>query len=134
MMTIGKLAQKAGVRVDTIRFYEKIGLIETPMRTQSGYRMYSESDVRRIRFIRKAKELGFTLREIKELLELKMAPGTTCAHIRRRAQVKIEDIEVKIEALQKLKRALEKLIETCHGIGPVSDCPILDMLEREDVS
>lgn len=96
--------------------------------------MYSESDVRRIRFIRKAKELGFTLREIKELLELKMAPGTTCAHIRRRAQVKIEDIEVKIEALQKLKRALEKLIETCHGIGPVSDCPILDMLEREDVS
>ncbi len=133
-MTIGKLAQKAGVRVDTIRFYEKIGLIETPMRTQSGYRMYSESDVRRIRFIRKAKELGFTLREIKELLELKMAPGTTCAHIRRRAQVKIEDIEVKIEALQKLKRALEKLIETCHGIGPVSDCPILDMLEREDVS
>ena len=131
-LKIGKVARLAGVGVETIRFYEREGLIEEPPRGESGYRQYSEDTVHRLRFIRRAKELGFTLKEIKELLALRIDPETTCEDIRRRANTKINDIEAKIETLQKMKAALERLTAACKGRGPVSECPILEVLEDRE--
>ncbi len=128
-MTIGKVARLAEVGVETIRFYEREGLIEQPPRRASGYRQYPQATVDRVRFIRRAKELGFSLKEIRELLALRMGPGTTCADIRERAENKIKDIEDRIRRLQRIKRALKKLIATCSDQGAISECPILDALE-----
>ena len=128
-MTIGKLATRAGVGVETIRFYERKGLLPEPPRTLSGYREYPGSAVAHVRFIRRAKELGFTLREISELLDLKIAPGTSCAEIRNRARVKIGDIEKKVRSLEVMRAALEKLAADCPAEGPTSECPILEALE-----
>jgi len=130
-LTIGKVARLAGVGVETIRFYEREGLIEEPPRRESGYRQYPEDTVHRLRFIRRAKELGFTLKEIKELLALRIEPETTCEDIRRRAEAKIGDIEEKIRTLNKMKGALKKLTLACKGRGPVSACPILEAMEND---
>ncbi len=130
LLTIGKVARLAGVGVETIRFYEREGLIEDPPRRSSGYRQYPAAAVTRIRFIKRAKALGFSLKEIKELLELRVDPETTCADIRDRASAKIRDIEEKIAALREIKAALERLTAACKGKGPVSECPILEALEN----
>jgi len=132
-LTIGKAARLAGVGVETIRFYERQGLIERPPAgaSGSGYREYPLETIKRIRFIRRAKELGFTLKEIKELLALRIAPETRCEDIRRRAEAKIGDVEAKIASLQRIRSALEELVERCEGEGPASECPILDVLEEE---
>jgi MerR family mercuric resistance operon transcriptional regulator len=129
-LTIGKVARGAGVGVETIRFYEREGLIERPHRKDSGYRVYPAATLDRVRFIRRAKELGFSLTEIKELLELRIVPGTTCGEIKQRAETKIDSIEDRIRRLQRMKRALQKLASACGGGGPVSECPILDALDR----
>ena len=129
-MTIGKVARQAGVGVETVRFYEREGLIEEPPRRESGYRQYPSETVCRIRFIRRAKELGFTLKEIKELLSLRASPKSRCADVRKRAEAKIDDIEQKVRALERMKEALLKLTAACSGRGPVTDCPILDALEE----
>ncbi len=131
-LTIGKVARLAGVGVETIRFYEREGLIEEPPRSASGYRQYSKEAVARIRFIKRAKELGFSLKEIKELLELRIDPETTCEDIRNRAKAKIEDIDRKIDSLLKMKSVLERLMATCRGREPVSECPILEALEDRE--
>ncbi|MFQ6098934.1 MAG: heavy metal-responsive transcriptional regulator [Armatimonadota bacterium] len=131
-LTIGKVARRSGVGVETIRFYEREGLIPEPPRRESGYRQYPEETIKRIRFIRRAKELGFSLGEIKELLSLRVAPSTRCEDIRRRAEAKIADIEAKIRALETMKDALARLSAACVGTGPVSECPILEFLEEED--
>jgi len=131
-LTIGKVARLAEVGVETVRFYEREGLIEEPPRRESGYRQYPEDTVHRLRFIRRAKELGFTLKEIKELLALRIEPETTCEDIRRRAQAKIGDIEEKIRTLNKMKGALKKLTLACSGRGPVSACPILEAMENDE--
>jgi len=131
-LTIGKVARLAGVGVETIRFYEREGLIERPPRRASGYRQYPEETIARLRFIKRAKELGFSLREIKELLELRIAPGTRCEDIRRRANAKINDIEEKLATLRRMKEALEKLTAACSGRGPVRECPILEALEDKE--
>lgn len=128
-LTIGQLAKRADVGVETVRFYEREGLLEEPDRRASGYRQYDEGVVRRLEFIRRAKELGFTLKEIKELLSLKLDPSTTCADVRERAETKIEDIESKIRTLQRMKRALVKVTKSCIGSGPTSECPILEAIE-----
>ena len=128
-LTIGQLAKRADVGVETVRFYEREGLLEEPDRRASGYRQYDEGVVRRLQFIRRAKELGFTLKEIKELLSLKLDPSTTCADVKGRAETKIEDIESKIRTLQRMKRALVKVTKSCSGSGPTSECPILDAIE-----
>ena len=128
-LTIGQLAKRAGIGVETVRFYEREGLLEEPNRRPSGYRQYDEGVVARLRFIRRAKELGFTLKEIKELLSLKIDPSTTCADVKERAETKIEDIESKIRTLQRMKRALVKVTNSCAGSGPTSECPILDAME-----
>jgi MerR family mercuric resistance operon transcriptional regulator len=128
-LTIGQLAKRADVGVETVRFYEREGLLEEPDRRESGYRQYDESVVRRLEFIRRAKELGFTLKEIKELLSLKIDPSTTCADVKERAETKISDIEQKIRTLQRMKRALVKVTKSCSGSGSTSDCPILEAIE-----
>jgi len=130
-LTIGQLAKKTEVNVETIRFYERRGLMPKPLRRESGYRQYSDDDIARVRFIRRAKELGFSLKEILELLSLRVDPDTTCGDIKRRAETKIADIDQKIRTLQGMKKALTKLASTCRGRGPTSECPILEMLDSE---
>ncbi len=128
-LTIGQVAERAGVGVETVRFYERKGLLEEPDRRASGYRQYDESVVSRLRFIRRAKELGFTLGEISELLSLRVDPSTTCADVKSRAEDKLTDIDAKSRTLQKMKKALVKLTKECSGRGPTSQCPILDAIE-----
>jgi len=130
-LSIGQLARAAGVNVETIRFYERKGLIPEPPRRESGYRQYPEAEIHRIKFIKRGKELGFTLREIAELLALRVNPETTCAEVKHQARMKIREIDDKMHALQTMKSALEKLAESCTGAGPISACPILDYLEEQ---
>lgn len=132
ILTIGQLARRAGVGVETIRFYEREGLVAAPARRASGYRQYPADVVRRVRFIRHAKDLGFTLREIHELLALRVDPDSTCADVRARARAKIADVEGRIASLERMKAALERLARACRGRGPTSDCPILEELDREE--
>jgi len=131
-LTIGQVARESGVGVETIRFYEHKDLIGKPPRRPSGYRQYQPDIVRRIRFIQRAKELGFSLREITDLLSLRVTRGRTCADIRSRAVSKIEEIDAKIAVLQGMRGALVLLSEACVGRGPVSECPILDALDPEN--
>ena len=131
-LTIGKAAERAGVGIETIRFYEREGLIDEPPRGPSGYRQYPESVVLRLQFIRRAKELGFTLNEIKDLLSLRLDPGTTCADVKERAEAKITDIDERMRSLRRMKKVLGKLTESCSGRGPVDDCPILEALDPQE--
>ncbi len=128
-MTIGKVADLAGVGVETIRFYEREKLIEDPPRSASGYRHYPAETVERVLFILRAKDLGFTLKEIKELLCLRLDLGKDCRSMKSRAQVKIANIEGKIAELEKMKEALMTLTATCREDLAMSDCPILDFLD-----
>lgn len=131
-MTIGRIAKLAQVGVETIRFYEREGLLKEPPRRVSGYRQYPADTVDRVRFIRRAKYLGFTLKEIKELLSLRVAPRTRCAHVRERAEAKVRDIDEKLRTLEAMRDALTKLISECSGDGPVTACPILEALEDQN--
>lgn len=128
-LTIGKLAARGGVNVQTIRYYERSGLLPEPRRATSGYRLYADDAVRRLNFIRQAQLLGFSLSEIQDLLSLRIESGTTCVDVRQRAGQKIDAIDSKIADLQRIKRALTKLVARCRGNGPTSECPILDALE-----
>jgi MerR family mercuric resistance operon transcriptional regulator len=132
-LTIGRVARDAGLAIDTVRYYEREGLLAKPARTPSGYRQYSPDAVKRLQFIRQAKELGFTLSEIRELLTLKVAPGKSCAEVRAHAEAKIADVEQRIAQLGRMKRALAKLASACSGRGPTSECPILEALETREL-
>lgn len=132
-MTIGQVARQAGVGVETVRFYERKGLLDGPPRTASGYRQYSQEVVRRIRFIKLAKELGFSLKEVAELLSLRVDPETTCAEVKAQAEDKIADIDAKIRDLSRMKDALVTLAAACSGRGPTSACPILGALEQQEI-
>src|SRR5262249_21537463 len=112
--------------------YEREGLLQEPSRKESGYRQYPGDVVTRLRFIRRAKELGFTLKEIKELLALRVDPSTTCREVKEQAEAKIAHIEGKIASLVRMKEALVKLATVCRGRGPTSECPILEALESEE--
>lgn len=131
--TIGKVAKAAGVGVETVRFYERQGLIPEPPRSDSGYRLYPEDTIARLRFISRAKGLGFTLAEIGELLSMSAMPGAGCKDVRDRARVKITDIDGRVVQLLAMKRALEGLVEQCSGFGPTTECPILEALREEGV-
>ncbi len=128
-LTIGKIARDAGVGVETVRFYEREGLLEHPTRLGSGYRVYEPDAVDRLRFIKQAQRLGFTLREIKELFALKLDPAATRSQIRERAEAKIADIDQRIGELKRMKKALAPLILACDGKGTLEGCPILDAIE-----
>lgn len=125
-LKIGEVAKKANVGIETIRFYEREGLIPCPVRLQSGYRQYSEDTVRRIQFIKNAKELGFSLKEISGLFALRVKSKTKCGDIKKKAEAKIADIDERIKTLQRMKNALKKLASQCKGTGPIGDCPILE--------
>jgi MerR family transcriptional regulator, copper efflux regulator len=131
-LTTAKLAKEGGVNVETIRYYERHGLLPRVPRTASGYRQFSESHAIRLRFIRHAQKLGFTLKEVKELLNLRVKPGSGCADVRRKAEGKITDVDSKIRHLQTIKKALLKLTATCAGQGPVTNCSILEALDGQE--
>ncbi len=128
-MKIGEVAKAADIGIDAIRFYERQGLIPEPARRPSGYREYSQDVVLSLRFIKRAKELGFSLKEISELLSLERNPKATAGDVKRRAEQKLADLEDKIRALQRMRRALRKVAEECRGRGPTSECSILRSLD-----
>ncbi len=132
MLTIGRLACRAGVGIETIRFYERKGLLDQPPRSPAGYRQYPPEAVQRLMFIRRAKELGFTLGEIGELLALGSNPGTTCADVRQRAARKRDDIDRRIRDLGKMRLALDMLLASCPGDAPSDQCPILQALAGQE--
>ncbi|GIV15176.1 MAG: heavy metal-responsive transcriptional regulator [Armatimonadota bacterium] len=131
-LTIGKLAKRAGVGVETIRFYERLGLLESSERRDSGYRLYSEEGLRRLRFIRRAKELGFTLKEIKELLDLRTSALSEeqCEEVRTLAERKIADIRERIVTLQRMEAVLLRLVDSCCRREPTQECPILEAIQE----
>ena len=131
-LKVGEVAKRAAVNLQTIHYYEREGLLPRPPRTASNYRMYTTDAIRRVRFIKRAQELGFALRDIKELLSLRAALGTCCRDVRQQARAKLQDIEEKIGMLQRMRRALTKLIGECSGRGPITACPILEALDSED--
>jgi Hg(II)-responsive transcriptional regulator len=127
-LSVGQVAKRAGVGVETVRFYERQGLLDEPARKESGYRQYGDDAVAVLRFIRRAKELGFTLNEIKGLLALRLDGSATRSDVREQATAKVGGIEAKIRDLQRMRDALSGLIATCHGDGPATGCPILEAL------
>ena len=121
-MTTGTLARRAGVGVETIRFYEREGLLPAPPRRESGYRIYADADLRRVQFLRRAQELGFTLREASDLLALRLDEASDRADVRARASAKIADLE-------RMRTTLAALRDACHGHGTTEGCPILGALD-----
>ncbi len=130
-LNIGSLAKQAEVNIQTIRYYERRGLLPEPERTASNYRVYAGDTLQRVRFIKRAQELGFTLSEIKELLELRASPRSCCEDVRARSKAKIRNIDEKVRSLEAMRKALSKLVRACSGRGPVTECPILESLEEE---
>ena len=133
-LTIGKLAREAGVGIDTVRFYERAGLLPKAQRTASGYRLYEPGDADRLRFIRRAKALGFSLEEVAELLQLNVGKGTR-ASVRKLAQHRLDDLDQKISEMTAIRDALSHLVKRCSGDGPISGCPIIEgVLARAPVA
>ncbi|MBI4273980.1 MAG: MerR family DNA-binding protein [Rhizobiales bacterium] len=133
-MTIARAARAASVGVETVRFYERRGLIKQPRKPRSGFREYDAETVSRICFIRQAQELGFSLREIKELLSLRADPGADCADVRIRAIKKRDEVERKVAELGRIRAALDTLIASCPGGGALRACTILDAIEHVPVA
>lgn len=128
-LTIGEAARRAGVGVETIRFYERRGLVEQPPRPHgAGFRVYPAEQIRRIKFIRQAQQLGFSLREIAELLSLRADPAADCSMVRKQAITKLGEVRGKLEQLRRIGSALETLVANCPGEGDLQVCSILDAL------
>lgn len=128
-LTIGKVAREAGVNIETVRYYEKRGLIPQPPRTCSGYRQYPEKIVQRIKFIKRAQELGFTLKEVQKLLAISdHETGLVSHEIQQFAREKVLQLERKIAGLVQIKLMLESLLSKCKGSGPIQECPIMEKL------
>jgi Hg(II)-responsive transcriptional regulator len=132
-LTIGEVAQAADVNVQTIRYYERRGLFAPPRRTSSGYRQYAEEAVSRLRFIKHAQELGFSLKEIQDLLGLRVRHGAACDAVERKTRQKIAVVEQKIRDLQRLQRTLDRLAAACAARTATNDCPILEALEDHGI-
>ncbi len=133
-LTTGRLARLTGVNRETIRYYERQGLLGAPPRTGSGYRVYPRKAINVVRFIKRAQALGFSLREVAELLALTGEIGTDCSDIRETARRKLADIEAKIRGLKSMERTLKKIIKACPGKGPLSECSIIESLSVADNS
>ena len=131
-LTISQVAKGAGINLQTVRYYERQGLLAPVSRTEAGYRIFSAESVRRIRFIRRAQELGFSLKEIKDLLSLRINAHTTQADIRKRTQAKIADVKQKILHLQAIHASLLRMAEDCSGCGSLKECPILECLDGKE--
>ena len=129
--SIGQVAKQSGVSVETVRYYEKEGLLEVPERKESGYRQFKGDTIDRLSFIQQAKKLGFSLKEIGELLSITSDANTVCDDVKQLSQDKLVDIEKKIKMLQQMRKSLKKLIDVCPGQAPINDCPILDALQKK---
>jgi len=127
MLAIGAVASRTGIKIPTIRFYEQEGLIEAPPRTHSGRRLYSDEDVRRLSFIRHARDLGFELDDVRSLLDLSDQPERTCADVDQIARLHLNDVEARIERLRALKRELTRIVSLCAG-GRTAECRIIEAL------
>ena len=132
-MTIGKVASRTGVGIETIRFYERKGLINEPPRRDSGYRLYDTDVIDRLSFIQQAKSLGFTLEEISQLLSISLKSGEPLPAVKKIARKRLQDIEEKLKLLRSMKRTLKKLVDACPGKGTIDDCPILETLGRKRI-
>ncbi len=131
-LSIGQVARRAGVGVETVRFYEREGLLEEPPRRASGYRQYSEQVVTRLHFIKRAQKLGFSLKEISELLLLRVDAQTSCDEVRQRTEAKLAEVERKLVELQRMRQALLQVHSLCSGQGPTGRCPMLDALDQQE--
>lgn len=131
-LSIGQVARRAGVGVETVRFYEREGLLEEPPRRASGYRQYDEQVVKRIRFIKRSQQLGFSLKEITELLMLRVDAQTSCEEVKQRTEAKIAEVERKVLALQRMRQALLQVHALCIGHGPTGPCPMLEALDQQE--
>lgn len=127
---IGQLAKRAGVAIDTVRYYERNQLLEPAGRLESGYRRYGNAELKRLRFIRRAKTLGFSLADIRELLAL--SEGRTVAKVKRAAEAKLADVEQRLAELERIRNALRTLVSACPGHGRAEACPILNALNEEE--
>ena len=132
MLRIGEVAEQGGVNLQTIRYYEREGLLPEPPRLASGYRAFPEQTIRRVRFIKRAQELGFSLAEVRELLSLRVDQQQDRVAVRALTNAKVAQIEEKIRSLKMMKRSLEHLTEKCTAHGPASECPILEALDSDD--
>lgn len=132
MLSIGQVARRASVGVETVRFYEREGLLEAPPRRASGYRQYPLAVVKRLHFIKRAQKLGFSLKEIAELLTLRVDGHTTCEEVKQHAEAKLAEVEHKMLELQRMRHALLQVAALCTGEGPASACPMLEALDQQD--
>jgi len=132
-LTIGQLARRVGVKLPTIRYYERRGILPRPFRTAGGYRVFDSEAVRRVSFVKHAQTLGFTLKKIEELLALRLDSENKCNDVRDRAEAKVRDVEQKLKHLHAIKKSINRLIDACHGRGSASDCPLLESLESPEL-
>lgn len=131
-MKIGELAQRAGVGIDTVRYYERQGLLPLPVRQASGYRSYAVPDIARLRFVRRAKALGFTLEEIRDLLALSGRRDDDMGSLKAAAAEKLMDVEAKLAELTRIRDGLQTLVASCPGHGALEQCPILHALDEDN--
>ena len=131
-MKIGELAQRAGVGIDTVRYYERQGLLPVPERLASGYRRYDPTDVARLHFVRRAKALGFTLGEIRELLALSGRRENDMGGLKATAMEKLAEVETKLAELMRIRDGLQTLVASCPGHGALEQCPILNALAEDN--
>lgn len=129
-LTRGQVAAFSGLDKETVRFYEQRGLLADPPRSAAGYRQYSQEDVFRLHFIKRAKELGFSLKEVADLLTLQGKPDVSRAEVRRQAEAKLAAVEEKIRDLTRMKAALSQLTQACNAQGSIADCPIMEALKE----
>ena len=132
-LKIGEVAERGGVNLQTIRYYEREQLLPKTPRLSSGYRFYPSDTVRRVRFIKRAQEIGFTLAEIRDLLAIRLDPSRESAEVRSLAEARISVIEDKMQTLQRMKEALRRITERCSGCGPTNECPILESIDSDEV-
>jgi MerR family mercuric resistance operon transcriptional regulator len=132
-LTVGALAAQTGVKIDTVRYYERNGLLPKASRTNSGYRIFTHISVERLKFIKQAQALGFTLNEVRQLLALRVTPGKTCKDVRERAEAKLADIQYKVDSLLAMKSALQQLVSACEAVGPASECSFLANLHERSL-
>lgn len=133
-LTIGQVATAGGVNIETIRYYERRGLFPVAGRTRSGYRQYADDAITRLRFIKHAQDLGFSLEEIRELLALRVRNGGSCKAVAQKTREKIEIVQERIRHLQRMKSTLEQLSAACAARRPTEECPILETLEDHAVA
>ena len=131
-LRIGEVAERAGVGVETVRFYERRGLLDEPPRSASGYRQYPAETVSKLRFIKRAKDLGFSLSEVNDLITLRLDSAVSAGEIKSRAKAKITHIEEKLRDLERVRDALLHLVQTCDGTSSTTGCPILIALDSEE--